>query len=164
MGFGTGLNALMSCKYAEEHSLQVNYNTIEKEPLVNFDSGGFIDSVLELNSSKAIFSDLHRAQWQQTTILHPYFLLYKNHADIFKYREIIQSDIIYYDAFAPSAQPELWSTELMHRMYQSLKPNGIIITYCAQGQFKRNLNAAGFVVESLPGPSGKREITRGVKL
>lgn len=163
MGFGTGLNALMSCIYALEHKIHLNYTAIEKAPLINFDSDGFIGPMDDLRLHKQIFKDIHFAAWGDSIAINPYFNIHKKHADIFNYEENEINDIIFYDAFAPSVQPELWTTELMRRLHHSIKPNGLLITYCAQGQFKRNLKDAGFIVESIPGPSGKREITRGLK-
>jgi hypothetical protein len=72
-------------------------------------------------------------------------------------------DVIYYDAFAPEAQPELWTTEMFYRMFSLLKPGGVLVTYCAKGQVKRNMKAAGFEVERLKGPPGKREMTRAAR-
>jgi tRNA U34 5-methylaminomethyl-2-thiouridine-forming methyltransferase MnmC len=72
-------------------------------------------------------------------------------------------DLIYYDAFAPNSQPELWTIDIFEKMYRALRPQGILTTYCAKGQVKRNLRAAGFRIENLPGPIGKREMTRAIK-
>ena len=72
-------------------------------------------------------------------------------------------DLIYFDAFAPSAQPELWTTSIMQKMYNALNPGGVLVTYCAKGDFKRTLKAVEFVVERLPGPPGKREMTKAIK-
>jgi tRNA U34 5-methylaminomethyl-2-thiouridine-forming methyltransferase MnmC len=72
-------------------------------------------------------------------------------------------DIIYYDAFAPNAQPELWEEPMLMRMYDALQSGGVLTTYCAKGAFKRSLKKIGFTVEALPGPKGKREMTRAIK-
>ena len=74
-----------------------------------------------------------------------------------------QVDLIYYDAFGPRAQSEMWDIPVLSKMYDLLKPGGIFITYCAQGQMKRNLKSLGFSLEALPGPPGKREMTRATK-
>ena len=72
-------------------------------------------------------------------------------------------DLIYFDAFGPRVQPNLWDEKMMRKMFAILRPTGVLVTYCAQGQFKRNLKSAGFEIESLEGPPGKREMTRAIK-
>ena len=72
-------------------------------------------------------------------------------------------DVIYFDAFSPSEQPELWTEQMFKKMYDLLNENGVLVTYCAQGQMKRNMKQVGFKVQSLPGALGKREMTRGFK-
>ena len=75
-----------------------------------------------------------------------------------------QFDLVYFDAFGPRAQNEMWDREVLGKMYDGLKPNGVLVTYCAMGQFKRDLKSIGFFVEALPGPPGKREMTKATKL
>lgn len=163
MGFGTGLNALLT--FAHKPSAQkIYYHSIEKFPLSN--------TILEklnyssLCSDKLFFQDIVYQPFNTWKNLRPDFLLYKQAIDLLLLNKIQPNffDLIYYDAFAPKTQPELWSAKTMKFCNTILKPGGILVTYCAQGQFKRNLKEAGFEVMGLPGPPGKREITRAIKI
>ncbi|NOQ73697.1 MAG: tRNA (5-methylaminomethyl-2-thiouridine)(34)-methyltransferase MnmD [Crocinitomix sp.] len=165
MGFGTGLNALLSSNYALKNKLQINYTGIEKHPLD-------IDLVTELNYPQLIeneqaeeqFNLLHTSDWNVANQINPNFTLTKIDGDLKNsVSESNSFDIVFYDAFGPRVQPELWTTESLGKMYNLLLPGGILVTYCAQGQFKRNLKLLGFKVENLPGPPGKREMTRAIK-
>ena len=73
-------------------------------------------------------------------------------------------DVIYFDAFAPEKQPEMWTQEIFDHLFSLCNKNAIITTYCAKGVVRRMLQSAGFAVERLPGPPGKREILRGRKM
>ena len=161
MGFGTGLNAIMAALYAHTNKIKIEYEGIEAFPIT-------LDSALSLNFSSVLpywseceklFLDLHQYQVASSE----YFKGTVIHNKLENFETNNQYDVIFYDAFAPSTQEELWSSELMKKMYNILLPGGIIVTYCAKGQFKRNLKEAGFEVEALPGPPGKREMTRGRK-
>ena len=163
IGLGTGLNAFLTYLKAKETITKINYHGIEAFPVM-------YDDAIKLNyasqlaqTEKFLFVKLHELKWEHTIQLSPDFELTKHHTTIQQFETAIKFDIIYYDAFSPKEQPELWTDEIFKKMYEFLKPNGILITYCAQGQMKRNLKFAGFVVESLPGPKGKREITRATR-
>ena len=109
--------------------------------------------------------ELHQADWNREVKIDRYFTLHKIHA-LFPDNLGLKAgscDVIYYDAFAPGAQPDLWGTVALGRCYDLLKPNGVWISYCSKGSVKRNLEAVGFELEALPGPPGKREITKAVK-
>jgi len=166
MGFGTGLNALLSLEYAHKNNLQVFYDSIEKYPLSYEEVKPLsYPELAELNHLEKEFEEMHLAGWNETKKISDNFVLKKLHADISEPDlEPDFYDIIYYDAFGPRVQPELWSEEICRRLFQSLRPGGILVTYCAQGQFKRNLKSAGFEVENLEGPPGKREMTRALKV
>ncbi|MEI6311064.1 MAG: tRNA (5-methylaminomethyl-2-thiouridine)(34)-methyltransferase MnmD [Bacteroidota bacterium] len=164
MGFGTGLNCLLAYAYLESKSLPVRYVSIEKYPLESFDTSTFIHNISDYINHETIFNQMHSAAWNKMIHLNPHFELYKIKDDICLYSPEQSYDIIFFDAFAPSVQAELWNVEMMKKMYDYLKLNGILLTYCAQGQFKRNLKASGFTIESIPGPPGKREMTRAHKL
>ena len=110
------------------------------------------------------FYALHRAAWEEDIPLTPYFTLHKVQTDFTTYDFPDAYDVIYFDAFAPEKQPEMWTQELFARLYHSLRPGGILTTYCAKGAVRRTLQAVGFTVERLPGPpEGKREILRASK-
>ncbi|MFK8045133.1 MAG: tRNA (5-methylaminomethyl-2-thiouridine)(34)-methyltransferase MnmD [Crocinitomicaceae bacterium] len=165
MGFGTGLNAILSAVYAQKHNLIVTYHSIEKYPLS-------IQEITAVKPSHAFANDeiikyfdmAHDCEWESTTKMNSFFELFKTQNDIHHYKlQPLSYHIIFFDAFGPKFQPDLWYPNILEKMYNSLKSGGILITYCAQGQFKRDLKSVGFEVENLPGPPGKREITRAIK-
>jgi tRNA U34 5-methylaminomethyl-2-thiouridine-forming methyltransferase MnmC len=161
MGFGTGLNALLTCQWATQHNVQLYYHTVEAFPIN-------IDIVKELNYGKLCqnelgFQKLHQTSWDQIHVISENFMLQKYLSKIEDIEITEKFDIIFYDAFGPTTQAELWSEHILHKMYHLLDDNGILVSFCAQGAFKRNLKAVGFVVESLSGPPGKREMTRAIK-
>ena len=165
IGFGTGLNAILTYPFALAKKAFIQYDTLEKFPLQQ-------EVVHQLQFDKVIlnpelhdvFLQMHQSPWNEPVDMIPYFTLQKMHETL---EEFVapQSyyDLIYFDAFAPEKQPELWSEEMFVKLYNATRPGGVLVTYCAKGSFKRSLKAAGFEVEALPGPPGKREMTRGVK-
>ncbi|MFC6996992.1 tRNA (5-methylaminomethyl-2-thiouridine)(34)-methyltransferase MnmD [Rufibacter roseus] len=165
VGFGTGLNALLTLQHSLVNKATVHYDTLEKYPL----SAEVVD---QLHFERFIlnpelldyFKPLHTAPWEETITITPHFHLRKLEADLETFPPAPGSyDVIYFDAFAPEKQPHLWTDTVFQKMYDCLAPGGALVTYCAKGSFKRSLKAAGFTVEALPGPPGKREMTRGVK-
>jgi len=165
MGFGTGLNAILTLDFSLNNNLFINYTTIEKFPITNQEIIELnYTETLGLNALKESYDSLHQSTPNQQLIINEQFSFIKHHQDI---KTIVLPnntyDIIYFDAFAPQHQPDLWTIEILQKMYDSLAINGFLITYCAQGQFKRNLKSIGFDVIPLPGPIGKREITKAVK-
>lgn len=162
MGLGTGLNALLTSIHAQN---SVEYTALEKYPLaiatVNELS---YKTIINNNEVEEFLTELHNAPWDGLTKINSTFQLKKIKADLIEIDlKPKEYDLIYFDAFGPRVQPDLWSKEIMVKLYKSLKSGGTLVTYCAQGQFKRNLKSAGFVVESFPGPPGKREMTRAIK-
>lgn len=165
MGFGTGLNALLSLEFAVDHKLNIHYTSIEKFPLSTeiIDKLGY-GRLLDPEKFEHAYTQMHTTSPSQNSIIHQRFSLEKIEGDILNIDlPPDKFDIVYYDAFGPKTQAELWEEEPLRKMYNCLKQGGILVTYCAQGQFKRNLKAVGFEVESLPGPPGKREMTRARK-
>lgn len=159
-GFGTGLNALLTLKSCAQMS--VHFESLEKYPLP-------IELISRLNYSSLIgyedeFSKMHTSAWDNMVEITPNFVLKKVNIDFNAYQGDSLFNIIYFDAFAPSKQPELWQKEVFERCYNLLSKNGILVTYSAKGQLKRDLKAIGFKVESPPGPPGKFEMTRAIKL
>jgi len=108
---------------------------------------------------------MHRANWEILNEISPNFRLIKVETDLVTYRfnPEPQFDLVYYDAFAPGKQPEMWSEEVLHKVASTVKIGGILVTYCAKGTVRRALSAAGFHMERIPGPIGKKEILRGKK-
>ena len=165
MGLGTGLNALLVRLLARHHpGTHFHYLTFERYPIdLAMARGLNYPALLETTPSDLLA--LHEANWNESCSLGPNFTFTKRAVDFLSIGPSAgedPADIIFYDAFAPVNQPELWTEEAMRHAARWLGPGGRLVTYCAKGQFKRNLQAAGFTVEALPGPIGKREITRAV--
>lgn len=150
MGFGTGLNALLTCQHATK---PVYYYTVEQFPLTPAEAAG-------LNYDDVLLAQLHRAPWQEDVPLTAHFTLHKSHASLLDVQPGKTFHVIYYDAFAPGAQPELWTQRVFEKLYHLLEPGGILVTYCSKGDVRRAILAAGFMVEKLSGPPGKREMLR----
>lgn len=163
IGFGTGLNAFMTLIESDNRSTEIYYEAIEAFPVAENVAREF-NYALQLNTKPEDFLQLHKLAWNETHILSDQFTFKKQLNTFEDFETSHLFDVIYFDAFAPSAQPTLWETGLLSKMYAYLKPDGILVTYCAQGQFKRNLKAVGFNIEPLPGPPGKREMTRARKV
>ncbi len=165
IGFGTGLNAFLTLLEADASRRHVHYTSIERYPVAEETVRrlGYPERICPARS--ADFYALHAAPWGCDSVQSEYFTLHKVEGDFTTYtfpREAF--DVVYFDAFAPEKQPEMWSQELFCQLYDSLSDGGVFTTYCAKGAVRRMLQAAGFVVERLPGPpGGKREILRGTK-
>ena len=162
VGFGTGLNALLTYQKAEQKSIEVNYHTMELCPINK-------ESYMRLNFTKLIgleqkkLLDLHSCSWEEEHKISTYFTLTKNHTSLERYNTNIKFDIIYFDAFSPDKQPELWNEIIFKKMHKFLKNNGFLVTYCAKGVVKRTMKTVGFEVVVLDGPPGKRQMTKGKK-
>jgi tRNA U34 5-methylaminomethyl-2-thiouridine-forming methyltransferase MnmC len=164
IGFGTGLNALLTYIESELNHLNINYNAIELFPLkeeiyskLNYPE--VIDNKIYIE----IFRKIHSCDWNTKINISTYFFLTKICASILDYIPDNQYlDLIYFDAFGPDVQPEMWTLEVFKKMADALKPGGVLVTYSTKGTVKRNLKEAGFKIEKLPGPVGKREILRGI--
>ena len=159
IGFGTGLNAFLTVLRAEACGIQVYYESWESHPLET-------DVVTQLNypivlHSKELFSDLHEVSWDQPVHITPDFILHKRKGSILIDLPGIHSfDVVYYDAFAPAKQAEMWTFEVLKKVTDSLSASGAWVTYCAKGQVKRDLKKLGLTVETLAGPPGKKEMIR----
>ena len=162
MGFGTGLNALLTAQWAEQHSCSIRYIGIELHPIPKdiWQQMDYVQEVLE----RERYSKIMAAEWGEYQEIEPNFQLKKVEEDILGLQLVEQVDLIYFDAFGPRAQSEMWDLPVLTKMYERLNPGGVFVTYCAQGQMKRNLKSLGFSLESLPGPPGKREMTRAMKI
>ena len=161
MGFGTGLNALMT--YQSIKGISINYHTIEAYPIVADQYNNLnYPTVLSLSEEQTKgFLRMHQSESREKVALSENFDFTKHIIKIEDFTTSEKFDIIYYDAFAPTSQEELWTPELMAKLYDMCNPGAVLVTYCAKGSFKRALKSAGFTVEALDGPEGKREMTRG---
>lgn len=165
VGFGTGLNALLTAVYAESNKKHILYHTLETAPLdqTALQKLNYQDMV-KSDGVSALFDSIHHAPWDSEFQVSDTFTLFKREQAIQQFHsETVQFDVIFFDAFAPSKQPDIWSKNIFSAIYDMMSGNGILVTYCAQGQFKRDLKSCGFSVESIPGPPGKKEMTRGIK-
>jgi 2-amino-4-hydroxy-6-hydroxymethyldihydropteridine diphosphokinase len=165
IGFGTGLNALLTLRSANEHNIKVHYTGIEAFP-VNYEMAMQMEYETKISNGKfsAEFEKLHLLSWEEELEISSCFSLNKNQILLQNFKPEKEAfDLIYFDAFGPRAQEEMWNIEHFNNLFESLKENGILVTYCAKGQVKRDLKSVGFKVESLPGPPGKREMTRARK-
>lgn len=162
VGFGTGLNALLTAQYAKENALSVHYVGLEAYPVEEeiWKAINFLDNP----EAKACYTQIMELPFGVTKAYDASFTLCKMAFSIQEWATAEKFDLIYYDAFGPKAQPEMWALAIFEKLYSLLNPGGAIVTYCAQGQFKRHLKSLGMRVEGLPGPPGKREMTRGVKI
>jgi len=165
MGFGTGLNTILSADFAMQSKKNILLHSIEKYPINAAEAEGISSSYTLNRTDLANYFELvHSCGWSKNVTINPFFILNKIEADILSFEmETEYYDIIFFDAFGPKFQPNLWQPSILTKMFNSLKKGGVLITYCAQGQFKRNLKSVGFTVNNLPGPPGKREITRAIK-
>ena len=164
MGFGTGLNAFMTLLEAEARQLPVHFTTIEAYPIQEAlaDQLNFPE-VLQAPAADPWFRRLHRCSWETAEPISPFFTLEKKRTPVQDVQLDGRYQLVYFDAFAPDAQPELWEAGILQKMFDALQPGGVLTTYCAKGAVKRTLRSVGFTVESLAGPPGKREMTRALK-
>jgi tRNA U34 5-methylaminomethyl-2-thiouridine-forming methyltransferase MnmC len=157
VGFGTGLNALLTWQEAEKEGIPVYYETIEKYPLTE-------EEAAALNyAAHDKLMHLHRCAWGEPVALSPYFTLCKQKVDLSDYKPLTHFEVIYFDAFAPAVQPELWSEAVFRMLYAALDKGGVLVTYSAKGVVKIALRAVGFDVCRLTGAAGKRHMVRAVK-
>lgn len=160
-GFGTGLNALLAVSRAGQEQKNVTYYSIEKYPLpVSLWQQLHYDS-LPVEGAEEMFAPLHECVWDEDVRISSYFVLHKIQGDFQEVAFPENIDLVFFDAFAPDKQPEVWNQTLFDRIYQILSPQGVLVTYCAKGSVRRMLQQAGFQVERIPGPPGKREMLRG---
>ncbi len=178
IGFGTGLNGLLTLLESKKLQKKVFYHSLERYPLAEA-------AVIQLNYPEQIemkivtpalqeekrptmlFRLLHQSPWERATAITPSFTLLKEETDFTQPEQFQPSrlyDLIYFDAFAPEKQPEMWQEAIFQRLYTQCAENAILTTYCAKGAVRRMLQSAGFTVERLPGPPGKREMLRATKV
>lgn len=163
VGFGTGLNALLTISAIAETQQEIYYHAVEAFPLDEsiYDQLNYSD--LLPGGQYNLFKELHTCNWNEDRRLTRNFTLHKTNGLIQSVSLDGPYNLVYFDAFSPVRQPVLWTTELFLRIFNSLAPGAVLVTYCAKGQVRRNLQAAGFRTERLPGAPGKREMLRAIK-
>ena len=164
IGFGTGLNAFITFLESTEKKQQIDYVGVEAYP-VDAKEVLAMNYVTELDALEFenIFEKMHKCEWNKKIEISTDFSLTKRKQFFDEIDDFETFDLIYFDAFGYRVQPELWSTEIFQKMYNSLKPNGVLVTYAARGVVKRSMIEVGFTVEKLAGPPGKREMFRASK-
>lgn len=174
MGFGTGLNALLTLTESEKKEQEIYYETIELFPLDNeqIKQLNFCEH-LRGNDRQLLFEKMHSCPWEKKISITENFIFKKSQTNLLNFEsygtpETDSSgkqafDLICFDAFDPNVQSELWTKEVFEKMFSMLNPGGILVTYSSKGSVRRAMQNAGFIVEKLPGPPGKREITRAIK-
>jgi tRNA U34 5-methylaminomethyl-2-thiouridine-forming methyltransferase MnmC len=162
MGFGTGLNALLTALEPSERP--IDYLSVEAYPLgpEQWPALNFCDQLSD-PACAAYLRALHEAPWGQQVAITPRFVLQKHAQPLATFQPQGTIDLIYWDAFAPTVQPELWTAEVCRQLYAWLSPGGVWVSYSAKGDVRRALQAAGFVAERIPGPPGKRQMLRARK-
>ena len=158
IGFGTGLNALLTLQQAEKMRRCTYYETLELYPIDNA-------TVSELSSDDGALQSLHVVEWEQAIEITPHFVLYKRKSDLLHCTFNRKFDVVYFDAFSPAVQPEMWTFDVFASMYAAMNIGAVLTTYCAKGDVRRTMQSAGFSVERLKGPpAGKREMLRAIKM
>jgi tRNA U34 5-methylaminomethyl-2-thiouridine-forming methyltransferase MnmC len=176
IGFGTGLNAILAYQFAQKNQIKIEYISLEPFPVPLEIAEKLNYSDFLEKESKAVFKELHQISWEEMHEISPYFSLQKAEVTLEEYKinkNNFESqsktnnekyfDCTFYDAFAPSKQAEVWQLSNLQKVFDFTKENGVLVTYCAQGQFKRDLKTAGWKVESLDGAPPKREMVRALK-
>jgi tRNA U34 5-methylaminomethyl-2-thiouridine-forming methyltransferase MnmC len=174
IGLGTGLNALLTLAVSQQMAQAITYDAFETVPLPPDVVATLADAYYPpddpaMPDANPAFRKLHAAPWGTPFELTPVF-------ELTKWLRPLETapvgdpplvegryDLIYFDAFAPQKQPELWTEDIFRKLFLATRPGGVLVTYCAQGQFRRDLRAAGWLTEKLPGPPGKREMTRATR-
>ncbi len=167
VGFGTGLNAILTVREARQHpNVSFHYITLEPHPLDKDTIDGL--NYLELLGDPSLaphFAALHQVPWEVDHALLNNFTLRKTRSTLQHFPPVPDSfDVVYFDAFAPNKQPELWSLSVLQGVATLMAPEAVFVTYSAKGQLKRDLKTAGLAVETLDGPPGKAEMVRARKI
>lgn len=164
MGFGTGLNALLSLIEAEKHQRSIHYSTTELFPLqeelytpLNY------CHLLQRPDLAPAFQKMHQCPWQKDVRITPGFTLHKIPDDIQHLKTAQLFNLVYFDAFSPTVQPALWTEPVFQKLYAVMKPGAVLVTYCSKSIIRKAMQQAGFTVHKIQGPWGKREMVRAVK-
>ncbi|WP_461532319.1 tRNA (5-methylaminomethyl-2-thiouridine)(34)-methyltransferase MnmC2 [Sinomicrobium sp.] len=164
IGFGTGLNAFISLLEGEERNTEIHYTGVEAYP-VSAEEVAQLNYVQALGAEKQrdLYRRLHESPWETPQKITDKFTLLKRKQSFADIEDKECFDLVYFDAFGPRVQPELWTEEIFQKMYEALKAGGVLVTYSAKGSVRRAMQSVGFTVERLPGPPGKREMLRASK-
>ncbi|MDR3273189.1 MAG: tRNA (5-methylaminomethyl-2-thiouridine)(34)-methyltransferase MnmD [Flavobacteriaceae bacterium] len=167
MGFGTGLNALLTLQKSIEKKLKINYFTLEKYPVTLEEVKKLnYGSILDWSEAEKYFHLIHETAWGHEMKINEFFHLTKFKNDFFDLKNLpIQNiDLVYYDVFGAKAQPELWEVEIFKQIYLKMNVNALLTTYSSKGSARRAMQEAGFEVEKKQGAKGKREMVNALKI
>jgi len=164
MGFGSGLNTFNSLLYSLKNNIEVTYIGVEKFPILK-ETASKLDypKIFNAEEFSSLFNLIHTSNWETKAEITPNFNLLKKEVAFEDLTIDSEIDIIYFDAFGPKDQPELWTKAIFQKLYNALKPNGILVTYCSKGIVKQALRSVGFTVKRLSGPPSKRHVLRVTK-
>lgn len=164
IGFGTGLNALLTFFEAEKRRIKISYTGVEAYPVAAEELEALdYAAVIPDEEASAVFKKIHETSWEKRSKISSFFDLQKEKKFFSEITATSKYDLIFFDAFGPRVQPELWSEAVFKNMYNTLRSQGVLVTYSAKGDVRRAMQATGFEVERLPGPPGKREMLRATK-
>lgn len=165
VGFGTGLNALVTALEANKSKKNTRFVSIEKYPVTPDEIQALDYGSLFSEEAIHLFQEIHRAEWNKEVTVSDHFSLLKINADLTEYdfTEEQKFDVIYFDAFGPDKQPNMWQNDIFLKIYHACRQDAIFVTYSAKGEIRRKLAACGFSMERLPGPPGKRQMLRGTR-
>jgi len=163
IGFGTGLNALLTCIHAERLNKKVSYTSIEKYPLQPETTSSLNYPDILKGDSRRLFEKIHGCNWNSFVQISGNFKLNKIEGDLLSLNIEGTFDLVYFDAFGPDKQPEMWSDDIFTGIGAATCRNGILVTYSVKGSVRRSLKRSGFNITLLPGPPGKRHILRAIK-
>lgn len=166
VGMGTGLNLLLTWLYVKNNACAIHYTAVEPFPLTQelLNSVNYVKALMLDEQSRKQFNFIHDCSFKETHRLSEKFSLLKIREGIEEAAIAVPVDLVYFDAFGPGVQPEMWTSKVFEKIGTVMKPGACLVTYCAKGEVKRTLKAIGFRVDRLPGPPGKLEMTRAIKL
>lgn len=162
MGLGTGLNAFLTAIEAEKSKARIEYTAVEQFPITPAEAA--LLNYPNVLGHEHIFHSIHKCQWKEAVTISEYFTIKKVETDLLHFSSSQHFNLVYYDAFAPNAQPELWTQAIFEKLCTMLEPGGALVTYCSKGDVRRAMTGAGFTVKKMPGPPGKREMLRAIRL
>ncbi|NEV93916.1 tRNA (5-methylaminomethyl-2-thiouridine)(34)-methyltransferase MnmD [Psychroflexus sp. YR1-1] len=163
-GYGTGLNALLACLWSQNSNIEVDYSGMEAFPISEAERRALdYPKRLEEAQVESIYEQLHLAPWEEWSPITKTFRLKKQKLLFSELELKNEVDVVFYDAFGPRVQPELWEKPIFERFYEALKPEGVLVTYSVKGTARRALQALGFEVDIIEGPPGKRHMMRAYK-
>jgi tRNA U34 5-methylaminomethyl-2-thiouridine-forming methyltransferase MnmC len=161
IGFGTGLNTLLTGLYAVQHNIHISYHTVEPFPLKQAEFN--LLNYSDLLQDNGMLSAIHHSAWGKAVNINPHLQLTKHLLALNAYHSRDTFDVIYHDAFAPDVQPGLWTEDVFKHLYRITSPGGVLVTYSSKVVIRRAMEQAGYIVEKVPGPHGKRDMAKATK-